>query len=194
MQLRGSARDVERVQPGVRASTARTASTTASGITSVRVGEASTWQWWQAWLQRLPTFTCRVVGAAARSSPPRPGRRRRKREGIARRRHIEIFLSTLWATRPWARAMPARSEAAACIASGQVLHGQALLQRRLACSCRCSTGTARPGPPRSPTDDFLALGQEAGLEGGGVVLLEGVPRSGACCLRSPKWARSASSK
>ena len=43
-------------------------------------------------------------------------REARKRSG---RRHIEIFLSTLWATRPWARAMPARREAAACMASAR---------------------------------------------------------------------------
>jgi hypothetical protein len=34
---------------------------------SVRFGPASTWQWWQAWLQRLPTFTWSVRALARRS-------------------------------------------------------------------------------------------------------------------------------
>ena len=47
---------------------------------SVRFGPASTWQWWQAWLQRLPTFTWSVRGAARRSGPsPRARARRRSR-------------------------------------------------------------------------------------------------------------------
>src|SRR5262249_30349124 len=50
-----------------RSSSARHASTTASGITSRRSGPASTWQWRQVWLQRLPTLIWSVATRAARS-------------------------------------------------------------------------------------------------------------------------------
>src|SRR5262249_30021228 len=60
---------------GLRARTSSTRAAVGSLIPSVRLGPASTWQWWHAWLQRLPTLTCRVVIDVRRSGPTPCARR-----------------------------------------------------------------------------------------------------------------------
>ena len=81
---------------GALASAARQASTTASGITSVRSGPASTWQWRQAWLHFLPTLIWSVVTRSARSSPPWRARypSKRARGGVSSTRSGTAVTST----------------------------------------------------------------------------------------------------
>ncbi len=67
VQLRRAARDVQRWRCPLARGTPGTRPRPSSGITSVRSGPASTWQWWHAWLQRLPTLICRTSTPGVRS-------------------------------------------------------------------------------------------------------------------------------